>query len=69
MRKIQYSPQLLLMGVHLAVEDQFDALSFISYIKNTGRAYQRQAIELVNICRMFVEASSQEEQHDATFKT
>jgi hypothetical protein len=56
------------MALHFAVEEQFDALSFIKYIKNTGRAYQRQAIELVNICRVFVEASSQEERGDTMLK-
>jgi hypothetical protein len=56
------------MAAHFAVEEQFDALSFIKYIKNTGRAYQRQAIELVNIIRVFEEASSQEERHDMILK-
>ena len=46
---------------------QFDPLSFIKYIKNTGRAYQRQAMELLNTYRLFAEAFSQEEQHYAIF--
>ncbi|KAI0263584.1 hypothetical protein BC834DRAFT_886455 [Gloeopeniophorella convolvens] len=56
------------MVAQLATEDYFDAYSFVKYIKNIGRAYQRQAVELVNICRLFVEASPQTERHDATFK-
>ncbi|KAI0251689.1 hypothetical protein BJV78DRAFT_418061 [Lactifluus subvellereus] len=55
------------MRVRHAAEERFDPLSFKRYFRNIGRAYQRQAIELVNICRFFVEASSQELQHDATF--
>ena len=56
------------MPVHLALEDQFNPYSFIKYIKFIGRAYQRQAIELVMICRLFVEVSPQEDQQDAQFK-
>jgi hypothetical protein len=50
-----------------AAEEQFDPLSFIRYFKKIGRAYQRQAIELVNICRTSVEAYSQEIRHDVIF--
>ena len=37
------------MIVHLASEEQFDPYSFVKYIRIIGRAYQRQAIELVMI--------------------
>ena len=56
------------MPAHLALEEQFDPYSFVKYIKAIGRAYQRQAIELVTICRIFVEVSPEEDQHDAKFK-
>ncbi|KAH9023738.1 hypothetical protein EDB85DRAFT_304679 [Lactarius pseudohatsudake] len=35
---------------------------------DTGRAYRRQAMELVMACRLLVEISPQEAQHDALFK-
>ncbi len=56
------------MPVHLALEDQFDPYSFVKYVAATGRAYQRQAIELVVICRLFMQASPQSVQHDVQFK-
>jgi len=45
------------MGIPIVSTERFDALHLTKYIKNTGRAYQRQAIELVNACRLFSEAS------------
>ncbi|KAF8466093.1 hypothetical protein DFH94DRAFT_781924 [Russula ochroleuca] len=51
--------------VNLAVEERFDALSLARYIKNIGRAYQRQSVELVNLCRIFVETFPPEKRHDA----
>jgi hypothetical protein len=56
------------MPAHLALEEQFDPYSFVKYIRVIGRAYQRRAIELVKTCRLFVEASPQEDQHDTRFK-
>ena len=56
------------MPTHLALEEQFDPFSFVKYVKVIGRGYQRQAIELVMICRLFVEISPQGDQHDAKFK-
>lgn len=35
---------------------------------DAGRAYRQQAIELVEICLLFVDLSSQEAQYDALFK-
>lgn len=35
---------------------------------DAGRAYQRQAIELVTICRLFIEACHEEAQYDAVLK-
>ncbi|KAH9058141.1 hypothetical protein EDB87DRAFT_1744395 [Lactarius vividus] len=37
----------------------FDALSFIKYMKNIGRAYRKQATELVSICRLFARVGEQ----------
>jgi hypothetical protein len=34
---------------------KFDKLSFVKYMKNIGRAYRKQAMELVSICRVFVQ--------------
>lgn len=45
------------MGIPIVSTERFDALHLTKYIKNTGRAYQRQAIELVNACRLFPETS------------
>ena len=56
------------MPAHLALEEQFDPYSFVKYIGRIGRAYQRRAIELVIICRLFVETSPQEDQYDTRFK-
>jgi hypothetical protein len=52
------------MGIPIIVEDRFDALSLARQIKNIGRAYQRQAIELVNLCRMFAETFPPEKRHN-----
>lgn len=40
------------MGIPFVASERFDPLSFTSHVKNTGRAYQRQSIELVNVCRV-----------------
>ncbi|KAH9956002.1 hypothetical protein BC827DRAFT_819775 [Russula dissimulans] len=56
------------MGIPIILEERFDALSLRRYVKNTGRAYQRQAIELVNICRIFVETPSHKERRDVILK-
>ena len=37
----------------------FDKLSFVRYMKNIGRAYRKQAVELVSLCRTFVQAQEQ----------
>jgi hypothetical protein len=37
----------------------FDKLSFVKYMKNIGRAYRKQATELVFLCRTFVQAQEQ----------
>ncbi|KAI9439128.1 hypothetical protein H4582DRAFT_2075780 [Lactarius indigo] len=52
----------------MQVHQPFDSYSFVKYIKYTGRAYQRQAIALVSICRVFVEVSPEGVQQDAQFK-
>ena len=53
------------MGIPITFEERFDALSLARYIKNIGRAYQRQAVELVNLCRIFVETFPPEKRHNA----
>jgi hypothetical protein len=53
------------MGIPINVEGRFDTLSLARQVKNIGRAYQRQAIELVNLCRMFVETFPPEKRHNA----
>ncbi|KAI9507837.1 hypothetical protein F5148DRAFT_63791 [Russula earlei] len=37
----------------------FDKLAFRKYMKNIGRAYRKQAVELVSLCRTFVAAQEQ----------
>ena len=37
----------------------FDKFSFVRYMKNVGRAYRRQATELIDVCRTFVQAGEQ----------
>ena len=36
-----------------------DRYAFIKYMKNIGRAYRKQAKELVSISRLFVQAQNQ----------
>ena len=43
------------MSIHLAKEERFDPYRFVKYIRVIGRAYQRQAIELIMISRLFLE--------------
>jgi hypothetical protein len=53
------------MGIPVNVGERLDTLSLARQIKNIGRAYQRQAVELVNLCRMFVETFPPEKRHNA----
>ena len=53
------------MGIPIIVEERFDILSLARQIKNIGMAYQRQAVELVNLCRRFVETFPPEKRHNA----
>lgn len=48
--------------------ESFDPDSFVKYLRLIGRAYQRQAVELVVICRLFLEVCPQDDQHDAKLK-
>jgi hypothetical protein len=57
------------MGIPTIGAERLDALSFTVYIKNIGRGYQRQAIELVNACRTLTETSAQEGRHLARLKS
>ncbi|KAH9955996.1 hypothetical protein BC827DRAFT_1271203 [Russula dissimulans] len=43
----------------------FDKLAFRKYMKNIGRAYQKQAMELVSLSRTFVQAQEQSSDSDA----
>ncbi|KAI0287774.1 hypothetical protein BC826DRAFT_738977 [Russula brevipes] len=47
---------------------KFDKLSFIKYMKNIGRAYRKQATELVSICRAFVQAQEQTPDSDSVLR-
>ncbi|KAI0266081.1 hypothetical protein BC834DRAFT_875401, partial [Gloeopeniophorella convolvens] len=61
-----FLPSLLTMDQ--SAGKMFDPRSFLNYVKNIGRAYQRQAQELVNISRLFLEASPQTEHYDVAFR-
>jgi len=37
----------------------FDINEFIRYMKNAGRPYRKQAMELITICRIFTDAHEQ----------
>ncbi|KAH9955998.1 hypothetical protein BC827DRAFT_1234259 [Russula dissimulans] len=41
---------------------KFDKLSFLKYMKNIGRAYRKQATELVSMCRTFFQAHEQNDE-------
>ena len=47
---------------------KFDALSFAMYMKNTGRAYRKRSMELISICRSFVQAGEQSVSQDADLR-
>ncbi len=46
----------------------FDKLSFVRYMKNIGRAYRKQATELVSLCRAFVQVQEQTPGSDAKLR-
>jgi len=46
----------------------FDKFSFIRYMKNVGRAYRKQATELVFICRAFIQVEEQTPNPDAELR-
>ncbi|KAH9051162.1 hypothetical protein EDB83DRAFT_2522258 [Lactarius deliciosus] len=52
----------------VALKSDFDKLSFAKYMKNIGRAYRKQAMELVSICRTFVQAGERSVSQDADLK-
>ncbi|KAN0133582.1 hypothetical protein V8E53_008750 [Lactarius tabidus] len=45
-----------------------DKLSFAKYMKNIGRAYRKQAMELVSVCRTFVQAGDRSIPQDADLR-
>ncbi|KAI0251685.1 hypothetical protein BJV78DRAFT_417870 [Lactifluus subvellereus] len=51
-------PPSLAVG-SLGKPSRFDRLGFVKYMKNIGRVYRKQAMELVSICRLFVQAEKQ----------
>src|SRR6267154_3008718 len=44
---------------HPTSEPRFDNLSFVKEMKDNGREYRNQAIELISICQNFVQAQNQ----------
>ncbi|KAN0130499.1 hypothetical protein V8E53_011585 [Lactarius tabidus] len=46
----------------------FDPLSFIKYMENCGRAYRERAVELVSICREFVQLGEESISQDADLR-
>ncbi|KAH9173203.1 hypothetical protein EDB89DRAFT_1960421 [Lactarius sanguifluus] len=56
------------ISVFMAVmspKNHFDKLSFLKYMKNIGRAYRKQATELISICRFFVQVGERGVRQDA----
>jgi hypothetical protein len=51
----------------LSIEEQFDPYSFVKYTEVIGRAYQRQAIELVKLCSHLA-TLLEPHHHDAPFE-
>ncbi|KAH9058111.1 hypothetical protein EDB87DRAFT_952465 [Lactarius vividus] len=49
----------------MAAKNRFDKFSFLKYMKNVGRAYRKQAMELISICRFFVQAGERSVRQDA----
>ena len=46
----------------------FDKRAFLKYVRDIGRPYRKRAVELVKICRTFVEAQDQEQAFDSYYK-
>jgi hypothetical protein len=46
----------------------FDPLSFIKYMEDFGRAYRERAVELVSICREFVQLGEESISQDADLR-
>lgn len=49
-------------------QTNLDKLSFAKYMKNIGRAYRKQAMELVSACRTFVQAGDRSISQDADLR-
>ena len=60
------------MSSHKAVpknqSSNLDKLSFVKYMKNIGRAYRKQAMELVSTCRTLVRVGEQSISQDADLR-
>ena len=46
----------------------FDGLSFVKYMKNTGRSYKKRAMELVSISRRFAQVQDQTFREDCDLR-
>jgi hypothetical protein len=60
------------MSPHEAVpknqSSNLDKLAFVKYMKNIGRAYRKQAMELVSTCRTLVQAGERSISQDADLR-
>jgi len=67
--RLPHTPTLPPMALPANNEGKsFDKFSFIKYMKNIGRAYRKQAMELVSVCRLFVQVQKQTPASDATLR-
>ena len=46
----------------------FDPISFLKYMEHSGRAYRKQAMELVSLCRVFVRLGEDSVRQDADLR-
>ena len=46
----------------------FDPISFLKYMEHSGRAYRKQATELVSLCRVFVRLGEDSVHQDADLR-
>jgi hypothetical protein len=63
------SPTTDARGHAQATGGGFDKLSFVRYMKNVGRAYRKQSMELVSICRTFSQAQKQTPDADTKLRS
>jgi hypothetical protein len=46
----------------------FDPISFLRYMEHSGRAYRKQATEIVSLCRVFVRLGEDSVRQDADLR-